>query len=80
MSTENFVTMLLKGHLSIRRAPLIRTGNVSIKYATEVKYLGISMTKRMNFLMHIERVRVKLTKFVGSIRLGPQEKCRSHHI
>ena len=60
--------MLPKGRLSTRRAPLIRAGNVSLRYATEVKYLGISTTERMSFLVYIERVWEKMTKVVGLIR------------
>ena len=41
---------------------------MSIRYATEVKYFGISMTERMNFLVHIDRIKEKLTKMVGVIR------------
>ena len=60
--------MLLKGALSRGRPPLIRSGNVSLRYATQVKYLGITIGERMNFLVHLPRVRSKLTAIVGKVR------------
>ena len=60
--------MLLKGRLSRGRPPLIRSGNVSLRYATEVKYLGIMMGERMNFLVHLSYIRDKLTAVVGKVR------------
>ena len=36
--------MLLKGRLSAGRPPITRVGEVRLRYRTEVKYLGISMT------------------------------------
>ena len=60
--------MLLKGRLSQGRPPIIRSGNVSLRYATQVKYLGIMVGERLNFLVHLSYVRDKLTAVVGKVR------------
>ncbi|GBP92381.1 Putative 115 kDa protein in type-1 retrotransposable element R1DM [Eumeta japonica] len=62
------VTMLLKGRLSRGRPPLIRSGGISLRYETQVKYLGIMVGERLNFLVHLSYVREKLTAVVGKVR------------
>ena len=68
VAMDKTVMMLLKGRLSRNRPPLIRSGNFSLRYVTEVKYLGIMMGERMNFLVHLAHVRDKLTVVAGMVR------------
>ena len=60
VSRDKTVMMLLKGTLSLSRPPVIRFGDVSLRYVTQVKYLGITMSERMSFLLHFSVVREKL--------------------
>lgn len=68
ISVEKTVTMLLKGSFK-SHFPTVRleSGGI-VKYCTEVKYLGVTMGERMNFLPHIGKLRVKLTSVVGKVR------------
>ena len=68
VAMDKTVIMLLKGKLSRGRPPLIRSGNISLRYATQVKYLGVMMGERMNFLVHLTHVRDKLTSVAGMVR------------
>lgn len=68
VSQEKTVTMLLKGKLSAGRPPIIKMGNVNLRYVTQVKYLGISMGERMTFDCHVSELRNKLTATVGQLR------------
>lgn len=61
-------TMLLKGRLSANRNPTVRVNGVSLRYSNQVKYLGVTMSERMNFVAHVERVKAKLLNVVGGIR------------
>lgn len=60
--------MLLKGKLSRGRPPLVRLCGSSLKYVAKVKYLGIMMSERMNFSVHLSYVRDKLSSVVGNIK------------
>lgn len=68
VASDKTVMMLLKGKLSHSRPPLIRSGGVSLRYTTKVKYLGIMVAERMNFLVHPVYVRDKLNAVVGRVR------------
>lgn len=68
VAMDKTVMMLLKGKLSRNRPPLIRSGGVSLRYVTEVRYLGITMSERMNFMVHLAHVHSKLTAIVGKIK------------
>lgn len=61
-------TMLLKGTLSHNRPPFIRSGGVSIRFVSQVKYLGIVVAERMNFLVHFRYVKDKLSAIAGKIK------------
>lgn len=69
VSTEKTVMMLMKGKLDVRRPPHIVYGNSSIlQYATEVRYLGIVVGERLNFLPHLKTMQTKMTKVVTSLK------------
>lgn len=65
LSAEKTVTMLLRG--SLIRSPTIRVENRSLKYVREVKYLGIRVSERMNFLCHLRELRSKITGLAGQM-------------
>jgi len=68
VAAEKSVTMLLKGKLALSRPPVIKANGVSLKYVTEVKYLGITMGERMCFIPHLVKLRGKLLNVVGQMR------------
>lgn len=68
VAMDKTVMMLLKGRSLQARPPLIRSGGISLRYETQVKYLGIMVGERMNFLVHLPYVRNKLNAVVGKVR------------
>ncbi len=68
ISMDKTVTMLLKGRLSPARPPIVRVNGVSIKYMTQVKYLGLTMRERMCFTPHLVSVKERLLATVGKVR------------
>lgn len=68
VALDKTVMMLLKGKLSLSRPPLVRSGGASIRYVTQVKYLGLVVGERMNFLPHLTHVRDKLTTVASMVR------------
>lgn len=65
VSTSKTVQMVLKGHLSSSRPPFITLNGVSVRSVREIKYLGIWMTERFNFRVHLNKARVKSTIMAG---------------
>ena len=68
ISMDKTVTMLLKGRLSPVRPPIVRVNGVSIRYVTQVKYLGLTMTERMCFTPHLAILKERLQAVVGKVR------------
>ena len=68
VALDKTVMMLLKGKLSRTRYPNVQVNGVSLRYETEVKYLGIRMSERMGFLTHLKYVRERLWNVVGQVR------------
>lgn len=68
VAMEKTEMMLLKGRLSSARPPLVRVDGVSLRYVTEVRYLGVTMGERMCFAPHIGRVRDRLVGVVAQVR------------
>lgn len=68
VARDKSVIMLLKGRLSRGRPPFVSLEGVGLRYVTEVKYLGIWMRERMNFLVHLEKLRERLLTVVGRVR------------
>ena len=62
------MTMLLKGRLSPSRPPIVRLNGVLIRYVTQVKYLGVTMSERMCFTPHLVSLRERLQAIVGQVR------------
>jgi len=68
VAADKSVTMLLKGKLALTSPPVVKAIGVSLKYVTEVKYLGINMSERMCFMPHLVKLRGKLLNVVGQMR------------
>ncbi|KAK2574822.1 hypothetical protein KPH14_012975, partial [Odynerus spinipes] len=59
VSETKTVAMLVKGKLT-GRYPTIKMNGKSIKYADEIKYLGIMIDNKLNFISHVKYVRNKM--------------------
>ena len=57
ISMDKTVTMLLKGRLSPVRPPIVRVNGVSIRYVTQGKYLGLTMSERMCLISHLANLK-----------------------
>lgn len=68
VAMDKTVTMLLKGKLSLSRPPHIKIDGASLKYVTQVKYLGITMSERMGFDPHLASLRGRISLVVGQLR------------
>lgn len=67
VSKDKTVQMLLKGILSVGTPPRIRLNGAAIKYVTETKYLGVHLSERMNFGIHVNKLKDKMLVAVGSL-------------
>ncbi|KAH8320301.1 hypothetical protein KR067_000652, partial [Drosophila pandora] len=65
ISTSKTVIMLLKGALA--RTPLVRTAGANLPYVRSCRYLGITVSERMNFFMHIASLRQRMTGVVQAL-------------
>lgn len=68
ISVGKTVAMLLKGKLSLGRTPLVRVNGVSVRYVTQVRYLGLTMGERMVFTPYLVRLKERLVGVVGLVR------------
>lgn len=68
VSKEKTVMMLLKGTMARTRCPNVRMNDVCVKYVPCVKYLGVWMSERMNFKVHLEKLRGKTVSVMGKLR------------
>lgn len=68
LAMDKTVSMLLKGRLSASRPPVVRVDDASIRYATRVKYLGITVGERLCFTPHIAGLKDRLLGVVGRVR------------
>ncbi|CAK9796609.1 Retrovirus-related Pol polyprotein from type-1 retrotransposable element R1 (Fragment) [Anthophora quadrimaculata] len=68
VSEEKTVMTLLKGSLAGTRRPAVRVYGKQLKYSETVKYLGVWMSVRMRFKVHLEYIRKKITNVVGQMK------------
>ena len=66
--------MLLKGIMAPTRPPWIKLNNQVIKYSTQVKYLGLMVSSRLNFLPHFINLRTRLTNLAAQFRRVTRRK------
>jgi len=66
--------MTAKGKFSKNRNPTIRINGVSVKFKSQVRYLGVTLDEKLNFVEHAKHIRKKLLSFIMSIkRIANQE-------
>lgn len=68
LNKDKTQTMLLKGKFNGNRHPIIRVGSTSLRYTTQVNYLGVTIGERLNFLSYVEETKNKLLTVVGQVR------------
>ena len=68
VSLDKTVMMLLRGRLSLTRPPNVRCADKGLKYVQQVKYLGLTVGERLNFLPHLKVVRSKMMTAVESMK------------
>ena len=75
VSSEKTVCMMLKGSLNVVNRHLRVHGSVNgvpevsrIRFVNEVKYLGIRMSERMSFAVHVRGLRARVVSLVGCMR------------
>ena len=61
ISTSKTECLLLKGTIAPTRPPWIKVNGQAIRYATQVKYLGLTVSSRLNFLHHFNNLRSRLS-------------------
>ena len=68
VSKDKTVCMLMSGRLNTASRPLcIRVNGSTVKYVNNTKYLGISIGERINFKIHLNRLREKMVTVVSGI-------------
>lgn len=68
VSESKTVVMLVKGSMSGTRKPRVLVNGKRLKYVQSVKYLGVWVSERMNFKLHLENLRSKCMNVIGKIR------------
>lgn len=68
VSQEKTVCMLLKSKLDLNGRSILVNEHNKMKYVSEVKYLGVSMSERMNFDVHVLSIRGKVSSTVGCLQ------------
>lgn len=68
VSENKTVMMLMKGKLAANRYPNVRLNDKCIKYVCATKYLGITVSERMRFKVHIESMRGKVLNAISGLR------------
>lgn len=68
ISRSKTKAMLMKGKLNEQRMPILKIDGQNIGFVDQIKYLGIIVDRRMQFVLHAKYLRDKVTKFVMSIR------------
>lgn len=68
VSAEKTIMMLMKGMFDVRTPPRINYGDGNIKYCKTVKYLGIHVGERMNFLPHLKQCSLKMRDTVQMLK------------
>lgn len=82
ISVNKTTALILKGKLSRDRLPILKINNDKIKFSNKVKYLGIILDDKLNFVDHAKYLRSKVLNFVMTLRRVTRETwgLRSHII
>lgn len=74
ISSGKTSAMLLKGTLDSERLPVIRLNDVKIKYVKKLKYLGILLDEKLNFIEHVKDRKEKIKSVAAKINRIAREK------
>lgn len=74
ISASKTIAMLVKGKLDKNRLPILKISGESVRYKTEIRYLGLMIDDKMNFITHAKYLRGKVTNLIMSIKRIAQEK------
>ena len=74
VSSSKTVAMLVKGNMNKGRLPTIKINGRNVKYAQQVKYLGVIIDEKLNFVAHARYIRSKITQYIASIRRVATQK------
>ena len=74
VSSSKTVAMLVKGNMSRGRLPTIKINGKNVKYLQQVKYLGIIVDEKLNFVAHARYLRSKVEQYIASIRRVATQK------
>ena len=80
VSSSKTVAMLVKGNMNRGRLPTIKINGKNVKYVQQVKYLGIIIDEKLNFVAHVRYLRAKIAQYIASIRRVATQKwgMKSH--
>lgn len=74
VSKNKTTAILLKGNLNKERMPRVKIEDKNISFSSEVKYLGIVIDEKLNFVSHAKHLKEKLVNFIMSIRRVVKEE------
>lgn len=71
--------MIRIGGFSRNRRHIVKVGEYSLGYVEQVRYLGVHVGEKLNFIPHLGKIRVKLLKVVGQVRRVLRCERGSHY-
>lgn len=74
ISASKTTAIMMKGKLDKERMPRLKIGQQNIRFVSEVRYLGVLIDSKLNFVAHVKYLREKLTKFIMQIRRVAREE------
>lgn len=73
ISINKTFAMLVKGKLDRGRLPIVKINNSKIKYTKEIKYLGVILDEKLNFILHAKYTRSKIITLIMALRRVSRE-------
>lgn len=68
ISLNKTLAMLTKGKLNRERLPRIKINDVKIKYSDKIKYLGVIVDEKLNFIEHAKFIRNKVIGLIMALK------------
>lgn len=68
ISINKTFALHVKGKLDSGRLPIIKMEDSRIRFTTEIKYLGVILDNKLNFIMHAKYIRSKTINFIMALR------------
>jgi len=80
IAVDKTSAMTVKGKFSKNRNPTIRINGATVKFTSQVKYLGVILDEKLSFVEHAKYIRNKLLSFIMAIkRIANQEWGIKNH-